>query len=70
MAMHKGYFDKIKCMHFIVFLKIFEKVSNIIEKKLKVSLYIIKLSKSRKEIQHKRELSMFLYTSNIVSFRL
>ena len=44
MAMHKGYFDKIKCMHFIVFLKIFEKVINIIEKKIKSELIYNKIT--------------------------
>ena len=50
-------------------MTIWEKVSNII-KKLMVNLYIIKKSKNWNKIQHKRKVSMFLYTSNIAWFSL
>ena len=50
MSIYKRYFDKTKCMYFMIkdenffdkYINILEKVSNIIIKKLIVNLYIIK----------------------------
>ena len=50
MSVYKRYFDKTKCMYFMIkdenffdkYINILEKVSNIIIKKLIVNLYIIK----------------------------
>ena len=47
------------------YMKIWEKVGNII-KKLIVNLYIINFLKAEKRFKHKRKLAMFLHISNIV----
>ena len=77
MSIYKRYSDKTKSMYSMIkdekfldkCMTIWENVPNII-KNLIVNLYIIKISKSWKKIQHKRKLSMFLYTSNCVWFSL
>ena len=50
------------------YMTIWEKVSNI--KKIIISLYITKISKSWNKNQHKRKLPLFLYASNIIWFSL
>ena len=47
------------------FMKIWEKVSNIIKSKFNSELIHNKIYLKAKKIQHKEMLSMFLYTSNI-----
>ena len=56
MSIHKRYSDKTKCMDFII------KDENFFDKYMKIWGKVGKL----KKFQHKRKLSMFLYTSNIV----
>ena len=66
MSIYKRYSDKTKSMYSMIkdekfldkCMTIWENVPNII-KNFIVNLYIIKISKSWKKIQHKRKLSMF-----------
>ena len=68
---NKKHSDKTKCMYFIIkdekcfdkYMKIWEKVINIIKKYLKANNK--EHLKAEKKIHHKRKLLMVLYTSNI-----
>ena len=75
MSMYKRYFDKTKCIYFVIkvekmfnkYMKIWEKVSNITKNKFHSELvYNKKYLKAKNEFNTKeRKISMFSYTSNI-----
>ena len=74
-SIYKRHFDKNKCMYFMIkdknnfykYIIIVERVSDIMKKKFNSELKYNKFYlKVERKIQHKRWLSMFLYTSNII----
>ena len=75
-SIYKRYFDKTKCMYFVIkdenffdkYIKICEKKQQYNKKRLIVNLYIIKNIERLKKIHHQRKPSMFLYANDIDRF--